>query len=96
MRERPPAVSTLHLVVRDLDVAAFEAAARARARDCPGDATAIALDGNGVRAIHGEALPGVHWVAADRDEAGRVLTQAGRSGGCTLGTGRNRPAPVAC
>lgn len=77
-RTRTPTVSTLHLVVRDLDAAAFEGALSQWARANLGDdEAAIAIDGKGLRGIHGEALPGVRLVAAYRDRAGLVLAQAG-------------------
>lgn len=76
-RGRTPAVSTLHLVFRDLDAAAFEAALSRWARANLGDGEAIALDGKGLRGIHGEELPGVRLVAAYSDGAGLVLAQAG-------------------
>jgi hypothetical protein len=76
-RPATPSVSTLHVVFRGLDVAAFEAAlsgwARARA---PTERT-LAIDGKGLRGIHGEELPGVRLVAAHCDEAGLVLAQKG-------------------
>jgi hypothetical protein len=76
-RSATPSVSTLHVVFRGLDVAAFEAAlttwAQARA---PSERT-VAIDGKGLRGIHGENLPGVRLVAAYCDEAGLVLAQKG-------------------
>ncbi len=80
-RERTPAVSTLHLVFRGLDAAAFEAALGEWARANLGDGEAIAVDGKGLRGIHGEELPGVRLVAAYSDGAGLVLAQAGGRGG---------------
>jgi hypothetical protein len=80
-RERTPAVSTLHLVFRDLDAAAFEAALGRWARANLGAEEAIALDGKGLRGIHGEELPGVRLVAAYADGAGLVLAQSGGRGG---------------
>jgi hypothetical protein len=77
-RERTPTVSTLHLVFRDLDAAAFEAALGQWARANLGDdEEAIAIDGKALRGIHGEELPGVRMVAAYSDGAGRVLAQSG-------------------
>jgi len=76
-RERTPAVSTLHLVFRDLNAAAFEAALSAWARVNLGDEEAIAIDGKGLRGIHGEELAGVRLVAAYSDGAGLVLAQSG-------------------
>jgi hypothetical protein len=41
---------------------------------------AIAIDGKGLRDIHGEQLPGVRLVAAYSDWAGLVLAQSGVRG----------------
>jgi hypothetical protein len=38
---------------------------------------AIAIDGKGLRGIHGEELPGIRLIAAYADEAGLVLAQSG-------------------
>jgi hypothetical protein len=77
-RDKTPAVSTLHLVFRDLDLIAFEETLREWAQDYYGDRTeAIAIDGKGLRGIHGEELPGVRLVAAYSDGAGLVLAQSG-------------------
>jgi hypothetical protein len=77
-RERTPAVSTFHEVFKTLDVAAFEAALSAWAREELGEGKgSIAIDGKGLRGIHGEELPGVRLVAAYSDEAGLVLAQSG-------------------
>jgi hypothetical protein len=95
-RERTPTVSTLHLVLRDLDAAAFETALGQWAQAQLGDAAAvIAIDGKGLRGIHGEELPGVRLVAAYSDGAGRVLAQAGgqdRGGGRCAARGTERRA----
>jgi hypothetical protein len=83
-RDQTPAVSTLHLVFRDLDAGAFEAALSQWAQANLGDEEAIAIDGKGLRGIHGEELPGVRLVAAYGDGAGLVLAQSGgpdRDGG---------------
>ena len=77
-RPRTPTVSTLHLVFKDLDGAAFEAAVRQWAVQQLGDrGEAIAIDGKALRGIHGEELPGVRLVAAYATGAGLVLAQAG-------------------
>jgi hypothetical protein len=77
-RDRTPTVSTLHLVFKNLDGQAFEAALARRAQVGLGDRwETIALDGKALRGIHGEALPGVRLVAAYSDGAGRVLAQSG-------------------
>lgn len=84
-RTQTPAVSTLHLVFRDLDATAFETALNQWARATLGDDEgAIAIDGKGLRGIHGAELPGVRLVAAYSDGAGLVLAQSGgqaRNGG---------------
>ena len=80
-RDRTPAVSTLHLVFRDLDAAAFEVALSQWAWANWGTEEAIALDGKGLRGIHGEELPGVRLVAAYADGAGLVLAQSGGQAG---------------
>lgn len=74
---RSPSVATLHRVFKALDVAAFERAVGdwlARTGVAPSDA--VALDGKTLRGIHGEAIPGVHLVAAYAHRAGAVLAQA--------------------
>src|SRR5262249_27630751 len=77
-RPRTPAVATVHAGFRGLDAAAFEAAVGAWAQACLGErADAIAIDGKGLRGIHGEELPGVRLVAGYSDGAGLVLAQAG-------------------
>jgi hypothetical protein len=77
-RPRTPTVSTLHLVFKELDVAAFEAVVRQWAVQQLGDrGEAIAIDGKALRGIHGEELPGVRLVAAYATGAGLVLAQAG-------------------
>lgn len=78
-RARTPAVTTLHYTFKTLDVAAFEAALSRWACQRPGGA-ALAIDGKGLRGIHGEELPGVRLVAIYDVEAGRVLAQAGGPG----------------
>lgn len=80
-RERTPAVSTLHLVFRDLDAAAFERALSTWARANLGDEEAIAIDGKGLRGIHGAELPGVRLVAGYADGVGLVLAQSGGQDG---------------
>jgi hypothetical protein len=77
-RDKTPAVSTLHAVFSELDVVAFEAALQDWAQDYfGGRREAIAIDGKGLRGIHGEELPGVRLVAAYSDGAGQVLAQSG-------------------
>jgi len=80
-REKTPTVSTLDLVFRDLDVATFELVLAHWAESQYGDRVeAIAIDGKGLRGIHGEELPGVRLVAAFGSEAGLVLGQSGGKG----------------
>ena len=77
-RDKTPAVSTLHLVFSQLDVEAFEKTLRDWAQTYYGDRQgAIAIDGKGLRGIHGEELPGVRLVAVYSDGAGLVLAQSG-------------------
>lgn len=76
-RPATPSVSTLHVVFQTLDVAAFEAALAAWAQPHAGAGPIIAVDGKGLRGIHGAELPGVRLVAAYSDGAGLVLAQAG-------------------
>lgn len=81
-RERTPAVSTLHLVFRRIEVTAFEAALQTWAQRNLGERGAtIAIDGKGLRGIHGEQLPGVRLVAAYADDASLVLAQKGGEDG---------------
>ncbi len=80
-REQTPSVATLHRVFSRLDVAAFEAVLRTWAQANLGDgAEAIAIDGKGLKGLHGEELPGVRLVAAYATRAGLVLAQAGGQG----------------
>lgn len=80
-RDKTPAVSTLHLVFSQLDIASFEAVLSDWAQEYFGDRQeAIAIDGKGLRGIHGEELPGVRLVAAYADRVGLVLAQSGGQG----------------
>ena len=80
-RDKTPAVSTLHLVFIRLDVKAFETALGTWAQKHLEDrGEAIAIDGKGLRGIHGEELPGVRLVAVYAGEAGLVLAQSGGKG----------------
>ncbi|HEY7119207.1 MAG TPA: ISAs1 family transposase [Tepidisphaeraceae bacterium] len=78
---RSPSVATLHRVFAALDVAAFEAALGGwlAASGVRAD-EALALDGKALRGIHGDAVPGVHLVAAFAHRAGAVLGQAASPG----------------
>ncbi len=77
-RARTPRVATLFRVFRDLDRDAFEQALGAwvRAQGLPAG-EAVALDGKQLRGIHGDAVPGVHLVAAYAHRTGAVLDQKG-------------------
>jgi hypothetical protein len=80
-REQTPSVATLHRVFSRLDVGEFEAVLRTWAQAQLGDgAEAIAIDGKGLKGIHGEELPGVRLVAAYAPKAGLVLAQTGGQG----------------
>jgi len=77
-REKTPTVSTLHLVFKDLDAVTFEGVLQDWAKQNLSDrAEAVAIDGKGLRGIHGEELPGVRLVAGYADGAGLVLAQSG-------------------
>jgi len=77
-RARTPSVATLFRLFRDLDRDAFERALGvwARAQGLAAD-EALALAGKHLRGIHGEAVPGVHLVAAYAHRTGAVLDQKG-------------------
>ncbi len=78
---RRPSVATLHRVYRALDVAAFERALGAwLARAGVEPVEAVAVDGKALRGIHGDAVPGVHLVAAYAHGAGEVLAQVAAPG----------------
>lgn len=82
-RATTPAVSTLHEIFKRLDAVAFEGVVQRWAHDqLRGGQEAIAIDGKGLRGIHGEELPGVRLVAAYSDGAGLVLAQAGGQDRC--------------
>jgi hypothetical protein len=72
-----PSHPTLHRVFAALDVTAFERVlGRWLATSGVDPAEAVALDGKTLRGIHGDAVPGVHLVAAFAHRAGVVLAQA--------------------
>jgi len=80
-RDKTPSVATLHRVFSRLDVVAFEVALGDWAqRNLSEGEEAIAIDGKGLRGIHGEELPGVRLVAAYEVGAGLVLAQKGGKG----------------
>lgn len=73
-----PSVATLFRVFRDLDREALETAlARWVQAQLPPGERVVALDGKTLRGIHGEAVPGVHLVAALTHGSGQVLGQKG-------------------
>ncbi len=77
-----PCGSTFHLVFKARDVVAFEAALESWARRNLGDrGKAIAIDGKGLRGLHGEEVSGVRLVAAYCAAAGLVLAQSGGQAG---------------
>lgn len=74
---RSPSVATLHRVFKGLDAAAFERAlGHWLSANGVDPADALALDGKTLRGIQGDAVPGVHLVAAFAHRAGAVLAQA--------------------
>jgi hypothetical protein len=78
---RSPSVATLHRVFKALDVVAFERAlGRWLAASGVGSDEALALDGKTLRGIHGDAVPGVHLVAAFAHRSGAVLGEAASPG----------------
>lgn len=92
-REKTPSVSTLHEVFKRLDVEAFERVLSQWAQEqCEGELV-IAIDGKGLRGIHGEQLPGVRLVSAYSERAGLVLAQVGGQGG-TSRSGASASGPV--
>lgn len=73
-----PSVATLFRLFRALDQDAFEAALASWLATLAGPpVTAIALDGQTLRGIHGETGPGGHLVAAFVHDRGDVLGQKG-------------------
>jgi len=80
-RRKTPCVSTFQRIFAALDVEQFEAVlGRWFAQQGLSQGEAIAIDGKGVRGIHGEELPGVHLVAAYAHRVGVVLGQKGGKG----------------
>lgn len=87
-RARSPHPVTVHRVFRRLDAAAFEAVLRRWFQGqglAPGEG--IAVDGKGLRGLHGEVVPGVHLVCAYAHQRGIVLDQQG-----VRATGKELPA----
>src|SRR5215208_5124316 len=78
---RRPCVATLHRVFKALDVQAFEAAlGQWLSTTGVAGIDPIAVDGKTLRGIHGEAIPGVHLVAAYTHHAGALLAQVPLTG----------------
>jgi len=77
---RSPCVATRHRVCKALDVAAFEQALGAWLAAVVAPTAAMARDGKTLRGIHGDAVPGVHLVAAFTHQTGAVLGQAASRG----------------
>jgi len=74
---RGPSHPTLHRVFAAIDAPAFERALGQWLAASGVDPTdALAIDGKTLRGIHGDAVPGVHLVAAYAHRAGAVLGQA--------------------
>ncbi|HEY7035356.1 MAG TPA: ISAs1 family transposase [Thermomicrobiales bacterium] len=72
-----PSHPTLHRLFAALDATAFERALGAWLRASGVDPTdAVAIDGKTLRGIHGDAVPGVHLVAAYAHRAQAVLAEA--------------------
>lgn len=78
---RSPSVATLHRVFKALEVEAFERVLGAwLERTGVTRVSALAIDGKTLRGIHGDAVPGVHLVAAYAHETGTVLAQIAAPG----------------
>jgi len=79
--ERGPSVATLHRAFRRLDHAGCERVlGRWFAAQGLAPNEALAIDGKTLRGIHGEAIPGVHLVAAYAQETRVVLAEAETAG----------------
>ena len=77
-RGRTPSVSTLHRILRNLDVAAFETAVRVWIEpqlDAPIGLEAVAIDGKAVRGAREQPLPGAYLLSAFASRRGTVLAQ---------------------
>ena len=73
-----PSVSTLHRILRHLDVGAFEAALRAWLEpqlEAPLGLEAVAIDGKAVRGAKEQPLPGAYLLSAFASRRGAVLAQ---------------------
>jgi hypothetical protein len=80
-RQETPCVATFHRVFRKLDAQAFEAVLGRwlRARGLR-EGEGLAVDGKTLRGIHGEAIAGVHLVAAFAHATGVVVDQQATEG----------------
>jgi DDE_Tnp_1-associated/Transposase DDE domain len=77
-RGRTPCVSTLHRILTDLDVGAFEAALRAwlvPQLDQPSALEPLAIDGKAVRGATDQYLPGAYLLSAFASRRGAALAQ---------------------
>lgn len=75
-RSQTPSVATLHRVFRALDQEVFERVLGQWLQEQGLEpAEALAIDGKRLRGIHGEAIPGVHLVAAYAQQSGLVVGQ---------------------
>jgi hypothetical protein len=75
---RTPCVSTLHRILSELDVGAFEAALRAWLEpqlDRPIMLEPVAIDGKAVRGAKEQPLPGAYLLSAFASRRGAVLAQ---------------------
>jgi DDE_Tnp_1-associated len=74
---RSPSHPTLHRIFAVLDASAFERAlGQWLAASGVEPTDALAIDGKTLRGIHGDAVPGVHLVAAYAHHAGAVMAEA--------------------
>ena len=77
-QNRTPSVSTLHRILRHLDVRAFEAALRAwlvPQLEVPSGLEPMAIDGKAVRGATEQPLPGAYLLSAFASRRGAVLAQ---------------------
>jgi hypothetical protein len=77
-RRRSPCVTTLHRVLKGLDVAAFETALRAwllPRPDAPLPLEPVAIDGKAVRGAQDQRLPGSYLLSAFASRRAAVLAQ---------------------
>jgi hypothetical protein len=73
-----PSVSTLHRILRQLDIGAFEAALRAWLEpqlDAPSALEPVAIDGKAVRGARAQPLPGAYLLSAFASRRGAVVAQ---------------------